>query len=137
MKYLLDTDVISQYTKVSPDPRVDAWLQRTDDSALWISEITYAELWHGIHLLAPGKLRTALEDWVEGDLYMQFFNRFVGLTLSTARHYGYLVARAEKSGFRPGAMDALIAAIAVENGMVVATLNRKDFERLGVQVVDF
>jgi predicted nucleic acid-binding protein len=34
-------------------------------------------------------------------------------------------------------MDTLIAAIAVDNGMVVATLNRKDFERLGVEIVEF
>lgn len=137
MKYLLDTDVVSQYTKPRPDPRVDKWIQRTDDRDLWLSSITYAELWHGIHLLVPGKRRTELENWVEDGLYMQFFNRVAGTTLSTARHYGNIVARAEKNGFRPGAMDALIAAIAVENGMVVATLNRKDFERLGVQMVDF
>ena len=35
MKYLLDTDVVSQYTKLPPNPRVDAWVQRTDDSDLY------------------------------------------------------------------------------------------------------
>jgi predicted nucleic acid-binding protein len=48
-----------------------------------------------------------------------------------------LMARAEKKGFSPSAMDTLIAAIAVDNGMVVATLNKKDFERLGVEIVAF
>ena len=68
---------------------------------------------------------------------MQFFNRVLFFDLSTAKRYGSIVARAEKNGFRAGAMDAMIAAIAMENGMAVATLNQKDFRRLGVEVVDF
>jgi predicted nucleic acid-binding protein len=137
LKYLLDTDVVSQYKKLPPNPRVDAWMQRTDDREMYISEITYAELWYGIHLLPPGKRRTDLENWVEGDLYMQFFNRVLCMGLGVAKRYGSLMARAEKKGFSPSAMDTLIAAIAVDNGMVVATLNRKDFERLGVEIVEF
>jgi predicted nucleic acid-binding protein len=137
LKYLLDTDVISQYKKLPPDPRVDAWMQRTDDREMYISDITYAELWYGIHLLTPGKQRTDLENWVEDDLYMQFFNRVVFVGLGVAKRYGSLMARAKKRGFSPSAMDTLIAAIAVDNGMVVATLNRRDFERLGVEIVEF
>ena len=137
MKYLLDTDVISQYKKLPPDPRVDAWIKRTDDREMYISEITYAELWYGIHLLPAGKRRTELENWVEDDLYMQFFNRVVCVGLGVAERYGSLMARAQKKGFSPSALDTLIAAIAVDNGMVVATLNRRDFERLGVEIVEF
>jgi hypothetical protein len=137
LKYLLDTDIVSQYKKLPPNPRVDAWMQRTDDSEMYISDITYAELWYGIHLLPAGKRRTDLENWVEGDLYMQFFNRVVGVGLGVAERYGSLMARAQKKGFSPSAMDTLIAAIAVDNGMVVATLNRRDFERIGVEIVEF
>jgi len=137
VKYLLDTDVVSQYTKLPPNPRVDAWVQRTDDSDLYISTITFAELWYGINLLPPGKRPAELENWIEDELYMQFFNRVVGFDLDVAKRYGSLMARAKKNGHNPNAMDALIAATAEANGMVVATLNRKDFERLGVEVVEF
>jgi len=137
VKYLLDTDVVSQYKKLPANPRVDAWIQRTDDREMYISDITFAELWYGIHLLPPGKRRTDLENWVEDELYWQFFNRVVGVGLGVAKRYGSLMARAEKKGFSPSAMDTLIAAIAVQEGMIVATLNRKDFERLGVELVEF
>lgn len=137
MKYLLDTNIVSQYTKVPPNPRVDAWMQRTDDSEMYICDITFAELWYGVHLLPAGKKRAALEKWLDDDLYMQFFGRTVGIGLDTARHYGNLVARAKKKGFNVNAMDALIAATAVANGMTVATLNQKDFEPLGVELVEF
>jgi predicted nucleic acid-binding protein len=137
VKYLLDTSIVSQYTKVPPDPRVDAWMQRTDDSEMYICDITFAELWYGVHLLPAGKKRSALEQWLEDDLYMQFFNRVLFMGLNVARHYGSLVARAKKNGFNVNAMDALIAATAVANRMTVATLNRKDFEPLGVELVEF
>ena len=131
MKYLLDTDVVSQYTKQLPDPRVDAWMQRTDDRDLYISTITFAELWYGINLLPSGKRRAEFESWIEDDLSMQFFNRVVGFNLDTARRYGNLMARAKKSGHNPNAMDVLIAATAAANGMMVATLNRKDLCEVG------
>jgi toxin FitB len=137
VKYLLDTDVVSQYTKLPPDPRVDAWVQHTDDSDLYICGITYAELWYGINLLPAGKRRTELENWIEDDLYMQFFNRVVFFDLGVARRYGSLMARAKKNGHNPNAMDCLIAATAAANGMAVVTLNRKDFEKLGVELVEF
>ena len=137
MKYLLDTDVVSQYTKDPPNAKVDAWFQRTDDRDLYICDITYAELWYGIQLLPTGKRRTALENWIEDDLYMQFFNRVLFFDLDAARRYGSLMARANKKGFDPGVLDTMIAAIAAANGMAVAILNRKDFERLGVELVDF
>ncbi len=137
MKYLLDTDVVSQYTKPSPNARVDAWMQRTDDSDLYISSITFAELWYGVGLLPSGKRRKELEDWIEDDLSLQFYNRVVSFDLDVAKRYGSLMARAKKNGHNPNAMDVLIAATAVANGMVVATLNRKDFEPLGVALVEF
>jgi predicted nucleic acid-binding protein len=137
VRYLLDTNIVSQYTKVPPDPRVDAWMQRTDGSEMYICDITLAELWYGVNLLPAGKKRVALEDWLEDDLYSQFFNRVLFMGLNTARHYGWLVARAKKNGFNVNAMDALIAATAMANGMMVATLNRKDFEPLGVELVEF
>jgi predicted nucleic acid-binding protein len=137
VKYLLDTDVVSQYTKLPPNPRVDAWVQRTDDSDLYISGITFAELWYGVGLLPAGKRRTQLENWIEDDLSMQFFNRIVGFDLDVAKRYGSVMARAKKNGHNPNAMDALIAATAAANGMAVATLNRKDFEKLGVELAEF
>lgn len=137
MKYLLDTDVISTYAKGKSNPRVDAWLQRVDSRELYLSNITYAELWYGAYRLPLGKRRTELEGWIENDLYTQFSNRIAFFGLDAARQYGMLLARAEQSGHTADPLDTLIAAIATTEGMTVATLNRKDFERLGVPVVAF
>ena len=47
------------------------------------------------------------------------------------------MAKAKQTGFSPGVMDTLIAATALANGMIIATLNQKDFVRLGVELVEF
>lgn len=137
MKYLLDTDVVSQYVKPNPHSQVDAWIQRIDDRDLYICDVVLAELWYGASRLPAGKRRTALETWIEDDLYMHFFNRVLFLGLDTCRRYGALLARTEKNGYTPGAMDALIAATAAQHGMTLATLNRKHFEPFGIDLVDF
>lgn len=46
---------------------------------------------------------------------------------------GSLMAKSRRACFSPGVMDTLIAATALANGMLIATRNRKDFERLGVE----
>ena len=137
MKYLLDTNIVSQYTKTPTDPRVDRWLENVDDDDLHISVITIAELWYGIHLLPAGRKRSTLELWMEDELPEQFFNRVEFFNLEATRQYGLILADAKKDGFEAGTLDAMIAAIALAEGMAVATLNRKDFSRLGVPLVDF
>lgn len=136
MKYLLDTNIVSQYTKAQPDPRVEHWLERVDDSDLHISIVTIAELWYGISLLPAGRKRSKLELWMEDELNMQFFNRVEFFGLEAAQQYGRIVSTAKKHGFESDPLDAMIAAIALAGGMAVATLNRKHFDRLGVPLAE-
>jgi hypothetical protein len=56
--------------------------------------------------------------------------------LDIAERYGALMAKAKQSGHTPGVLDTMIAATAVANGIIVATLNKKEFLRLGVPVVE-
>ncbi len=137
MKYLLDTNVVSNYAKPRRDLRVDAWLGRLDDSDLYLSTLTIAELWQGIDRLPSGEKKSALAKWVDEDLMSHFFGRTVGYTLDAARNYGQLVERARTAGKHPDTMDVLLASTALAEGMVVATLNRKHFEVLGVPLVEF
>ena len=67
---------------------------------------------------------------------MQFFNRIVSFNLDVAKRYGSLIARAKKNGHNANAMDCLTAATAVANGVAVATLNCKDFEKPGLELVE-
>ena len=137
MNYLLDTDVVSQMTKDNPDPRVDSCFRMTLNEEMYLSVITIEELREGVELMDRGPKRRALDEWISHELMPKFGNRILPVGLTIVETCAVISARARKSSFNPGAMDALIAATAIANGMKPATLNRRHFERLGVELVEF
>jgi len=48
MRYLLDTDIISNITKVSPSESLLAWMAEQNDDDLYISSLTIAEIRRGV-----------------------------------------------------------------------------------------
>ena len=61
--YLLDTNIVSDAMKPSPSPTLLAWLRERDDSELFISSITIAEIFRGILEKPAGRKRASLEEW--------------------------------------------------------------------------
>ena len=131
---LLDTNVLSELTRQSPEPRVVAWLEQ-NDQLLALPSVALAELRYGIARLPPGRRRSSL---------LEFWNatrkRFVGRTFAfderAAEAYGDIAAAAERNGFRVHVADGQIAAIARVNRMSVATRDVGDFRPTGVRVVN-
>ena len=132
MKYLVDANVLSEPTKPAPDPRVVEWL-RTHEPDIAVDPVILGELRFGILILTKGKKRTALERWFDagaGRLHCLPWDADTGLK------WAELLARLRKSGKTMPIKDSLIAATAVVHGLAVATRNRIDFAKAGVQVVD-
>lgn len=133
---LLDTNVVSQFSKSTPHPRVAQWLESVDPWATWISAITVAEMRLGVAQLAEGKRKTVLSNSVQQSLDL-FAASCLPFDAVAAEAYARLVAARRRSGRPIGIMDAQIAAIAVATGCTLATLNVKDFEGIdGLKVVD-
>jgi len=137
LKYLLDTDVISQRTKTQPDPKVMAWLRTISEDDLRLSAITLQEIRTGAESMPAGRKRRAVEAWLEDDLLLGFADRTLAVDAAVADLCGRLIVEAINRGHRPTLGDALIAATAKVHGLKVATLNRKHFEWLGVGLVEF
>ncbi|WP_446223054.1 type II toxin-antitoxin system VapC family toxin [Nocardia sp. IBHARD005] len=135
MTFLLDTNVISELRKSqqSANPHVRSWVAQRRPSDLFLSVITIMEVEVGICRIerrdaAQGnRLRT----WLEGDLLDVFANRILALDLAVGRR----AARLHLPDPRPE-RDAMIAATASEHGMTVVTRNIKDFEPMGVPVLN-
>ncbi len=53
MKYLLDTNVISEVAASRPDPRVIQWLDRLDPNSVYLSVLTIGEIRKGVEKLRP------------------------------------------------------------------------------------
>jgi len=137
LRYLLDTDVVSQATKERPHAGVIRWLDDQDENDLFLSVATLLEIRVGIELSSSGKKRERLEEWLLHDLSQRFEGRIVPVERHVADLTGRLMARSRKEGWEMGSMDALIGATAMVNDMGLATLNREHFERLGVGLVEF
>ena len=137
MRYLLDTDVISQLTKDQPHAGVIRWINEQEEVDLFLSVATLLEIRVGIELADKGKKRDLLERWLVDALPERFDDRIIPVERHVADLTGRIMARSRSEGWAMGSMDALIGATAMVNEMGLATLNRKHFEKLGVELVEF
>ncbi len=96
--FLLDTNVLSEYNRSSgPDAGVKRWLKTTDRPSQYVSVITLAEIRKGIELLADGKLRAQLEQWLQQSFELWFAGRVLPVDRRVADHWALLVARSVKT----------------------------------------
>ncbi|MDE2348109.1 MAG: type II toxin-antitoxin system VapC family toxin [Gammaproteobacteria bacterium] len=128
MNFLLDTNIVSEWTKPRPNAGVVDWLAKVDEDEVFLSVVTFAELRHGIERLAPGARRRRLDEWLRAELPLRFDARIVGVDGAIADEWGRLVARREARGRPFHAMDALIAATAQVHDLTLVTRNTADFE---------
>jgi predicted nucleic acid-binding protein len=101
-----------------------------------MSAVSFGELRRGIILRAPGKRRTELELWLETDLSILFSGRILPVTKETADRWGVLDATCQLRGTPANTVDGMIAATALEHGLIVVTRNVKDFADLGVDILN-
>lgn len=113
------------------------WLSNAPEADSFLSAVSILELRTGIELLPEGRKRTNLSSWLSVDIHKGYTGRILPVTEEIANQCGILIARGKKQGALPEANDALLAATALVHGLKLATLNRKDFVRLGVELVDF
>ena len=130
---LLDTNVLSELVRARPDERVTAFVGSID--APLLSALTFHELTYGAERAADPERREALLTWID-TVRVRFRGRIVDVDADVAEVAGRLRAGAEARGRHADVVDALIAASALVRGVSVATRNVRDFQSLGVDVVD-
>jgi len=128
VSYLLDTNVVSEWTKPRPNPGVIEWLTQAPEDDVFLSVVTFAELRHGIERLPAGRRRRQLDEWLRGELALRFEGRIVLIDGAVADEWGRLVARQEARGKPITAMDGLIAATAQVHSLTLVTRNATDFQ---------
>ncbi len=131
---LVDTNILSELTRPTPEPRVIAWLE-VNEPALALPAIALAELRYGIACLPDGRRRSGLLRFWQATC-AQFRGRIFSFDERAAERYGDVAAAAERAGRRLNVQDGQIAAIALVQGMTVATRNVGDFEATGVAIVN-
>jgi hypothetical protein len=131
IRYLLDTNVVSELRKTKPHGAVVAWLETLHVEQILVSAVTMGELQTGVELTRrqdPAKARE-IESWLTS-VEMSF--AFVPMDPACFREWSRLMAG------KPDTLreDAMIAATAVVHGFNVATRDEKDFRHLGVEIIN-
>lgn len=125
MKWLLDTNALSELTKPSPFPGLLEWLEANEPETA-ISAISIGEMTAGVARLPEGKKRRLLERALKF-LREDYAGKILDFTEGVAVEWGRLVAQAHKRGRQLSALDSQIEAAAIHFGLTVVTRNSADF----------
>jgi predicted nucleic acid-binding protein len=98
--------------------------------------VSFGEFRKGITMQAPGKRRDELETWLETDILTMFSGRILPITRSIAERWGVLEGQREQMGRPLHVPDGQIAATALEHGLTLVTRNTKDFDALGINLLN-
>lgn len=133
---ILDTNVISEPLRQTPEQRVIDWLDAQAVATLYLTTISVAEMRFGILALPKGRRRTNLLESFEGLILPRFAGRVLSFDVPSANAYGQAMAKARSAGRPIGSADGYIAAIAAANKMMVATRDTDPFEAAGVAFIN-
>jgi predicted nucleic acid-binding protein len=131
---VLDTNVLSEPLRTRPDPTVLAWLDRITD-VVALTSISAGEILTGVRALPTGRRRDALMAAVERTLAI-YADQVLPYDERAARTYAAIQESRRSAGRPLSVEDGMIAAICGARGLALATRNTKDFEDLGITLIN-
>ena len=129
--WLFDTVALSEAAKPRANPGFVTWLDSIPAHEIHTSVLCLGEIRRGIEMLADSDKRDGLVAWLENDLAAWLGARVLPVEAATAQTWGRLGARGKVSP-----IDALIGATALNAQLTVVTRNVRDFDGLGVPVLN-
>lgn len=132
MSFLLDTNVLSEARKPSPNPNVRAWFASVVAADLYLSVLVVGEIRQGAERLRRRDPAQAaiFSDWLSR-LLEEYADRIVPVTVEVAEEWGRLNVPDPLP-----IIDGLLAATAKVHGWTLATRNTRDLARAGVSLLD-
>ncbi|MEI6744761.1 MAG: type II toxin-antitoxin system VapC family toxin [Methylococcaceae bacterium] len=137
MNYLIDTCVLSEYVKKTPDNLVIEWLNQQRFETLFLSAITIAEIKKGICRikLSQPKRHKALTHWLN-TIEVKFSGQILPISDKVLNNWAKISANAELEGQKMAVMDSLIAATAYTHKLILVTRNVDDFKMAPIEIVN-
>jgi predicted nucleic acid-binding protein len=134
MKYLLDTNVISEMQKPHCNQNVKSFSDTVSWEDMCLSAVTIGELCYGIEKLPSGKKKHELSVWLFTKLPQWFKGRIIDLDTEVLVEWGKIRARIKRT---MPVMDSLIASQAIVHHLFLVTRNTKDFDDIeGINMVN-
>lgn len=133
---ILDTNVLSALMRPAENLPAMLWADSQPRTVLWTTVLTVMEIRYGVLRMPPGRRRSFLEAAFEGLLETVFADRILPFDRDAAERTATLTANAHSRGRNIDQPDSQIAGIAVSRRAVLATRNMRDFQGLGIELVN-
>lgn len=134
--YVIDTNVVAEIFRPVPDPNVEAWLETSKPSNLYVTAITKAESLTGLALMPEGRRKQSLHALMHAFFENRLKTPVLAFDSRGAEYFAEIVAGRYRRGLPIGEFDAQIAAIARSHEFAVVTRNVADFEHCGIEIID-
>lgn len=132
MSFLLDTMVISEVRRKNRNKLVVEWLASLPADSVYLSAVTIGEIENGIVRQQKVKpdFANELNIWLDS-LLKNYGDRILPFSTNVARRWGRLCGELGRAD-----ADIMIAATALEHGLIVATKNISHFDPTGVSIIN-
>jgi len=134
VKFLVDTNILSEPAKPLPNLQVEEWIA-DHEADFYTSSLVIAELLNGLEKLADGARKRSLAAQIE-KLVEKLGGRILSFNLRVAREWVRLQAELRPKAHTMPWEDSIIAATARHHGLTIATHNTADFVHAGVRIYD-
>lgn len=136
MKYILDTNIISELINSNPNPKVLNFLNTLKEKDIYLSSITIGEIYFGIQKLPHGKKQKKLLTWVKDQLLPRFHNKVIDIDTDVMLHWAVLTNILKTKGTPLPIMDSLIGASCLAKKFTLVTRNEKDFTNIDIEIIN-
>jgi hypothetical protein len=134
MKFLVDTNILSEPTKPRPNPGVEKRIA-DHEADFYTSSLVMAELLNGLEKLPESGRKRRLAQQIE-KLVERFGGRILSINLRVVREWVRLQAELRSKSRTMPWEDSIIAATARHHGLTLATHNTADFIHAAVRLYD-
>jgi toxin FitB len=134
MKFLVDTNILSEPTKPQANPRVEKWIEE-HEADFYTSSRVMAELLNGLEKLPESERKRRLARQIE-KLAEKLDGRILSFNLRVAREWVRLQAELRSKARMMPWEDSIIASTARHHDLTLATHNTSDFIHANVRLYD-
>lgn len=136
MKYLLDTNIISELIKDNPNENVVSFIKSISEDAFVLSVVTVGEIKFGIENSKSEAKKEELKNWLYNHLLQRFENKIIDIDIETILVWAKTTHKLQTIGKPMPIMDSLIAATCLAKNLILVTRNEKDFSALEIELIN-